>query len=315
MPGPRVRRNELARRRRTQRAIEVAGPQGGVATNTQLLEAGLTRTDIDSEVCAGRWHRLGRHTVGVLTPRPEGRARWLWAVWEAGPGAVLDGVTALLAHGLAHWEEALVHVSVPGKNRVHRLPGVQVHRLRDVGRTIHAGVPRTAPEVAALRAAEWATTDRQAATLLAMTVQQRLLPPAWLEQQWRTVRRSRRRAFLDLVIRDICAGAESLGELDFAAMCRRRGLPEPTRQAVRHGPRGRVYLDVWWEPYGVNVEVDGVQHSRGLAPVEDALRHNHLTLRGGLSLRIPVLGLRLEADAFLDQVEAALRLGGYRRAA
>lgn len=309
-----MRRSELARRRRLHLAAGVADAHDGVATRGRLLEVGLSRSDIEGEINAGRWHHLGRHTVGVHMRRPTGRARWWWAMWEAGPGAVVDGVTSLLAHGLDHWDEDVVHVSVPGRNRVHRLPGVRVHRLRDVGRTVVAGVPRTAPEVAVLRAAEWAGTDRQAATLLAMTVQQRLVSPAWVLSRWSTVKRSRRRAFLDRVVKDVCAGAESLGELDFAALCRRRGLPPPTRQVVRRGPRGRIYLDVWWEEYGVNVEIDGAQHGRGLAPVDDALRQNHVTLTGGVCLRIPLLGLRVQPDAFLEQVEAALAAAGYRPA-
>ena len=50
----------------------------------------------------------------------------------------------------------------------------------------------------------------------------------------------------------------SLGELDFARLCRERGLPEPTRQAVCKGPDGRVFLDVRWE-CGLVVEIDGVR--------------------------------------------------------
>ena len=42
-------------------------------------------------------------------------------------------------------------------------------------------------------------------------------------------------------------GAHALVELDFARLCRARGIPAPTRQAVRHGPRGRIYLDVGTE--------------------------------------------------------------------
>jgi very-short-patch-repair endonuclease len=74
---------------------------------------------------------------------------------------------------------------------------------------------------------------------------------------------------------------------------------------VRQGRRGRVYLDVWWDDLHIHVEIDGAHHVWGLTPVEDALRLNDLVIDGTVTLRIPVLGLRLQPDAFLDQVVAA----------
>ncbi len=158
-----------------------------------------------------------------------------------------------------------------------------------------------------VRAAIWAPTDRQAATLLAMTMQQRLAHPARVSAAWAAVQRCHRRSLLQQVVVDVCNGAQSLDELDFASMCRQRGLPEPNRQVIRKGRRGRIYLDVGWEDLGVHVEIDGAQHAQGLNAVDDALRHNGLAVEGTVNLRIPVLGLRLSAEAFMDQVEEALR--------
>lgn len=234
---------------------------------------------------------------------------------ESGPGAVLDGITALQAAGLRTWSETRTFVSVPGRNRVHRLEGVHVGRPQSVGPTAGAGIPRTRVEVAAVRAAQWAISDRQAATILAMVVQQRLVPTERILAQWSRVQRSARRAFLDVIIRDICDGAHSLGELDFAALCRARGLPEPSRQVVRTDHRGRVYLDVYWSDLGVHLEINGAQHYQGLGPVEDALRRNEVEIGGDCSLVIPVLGLRLHQDRFMDQVERALRAAHRRRTA
>lgn len=285
-------------------AASIADLHGGVAKRTDLLAAGITTDLIRAQIAAGRWHRLGVHTIGITAERSVTGQCWR-AVWESGTGAVIDGVTALHAAGLIGWTEDVIHISVPGNSRVHRQPGVVIHRPRDV-RAIHTtGIPRVQTEVAVIRAAQWARSDRAAATLLAMTVQQRLAHPDRVLHVWRGVRRSPRRAFLEAVISDVCRGAQSLGELDFALLCRARGLPEPTRQAVRRGPRGRVYLDVLWADIGLHVEIDGAQHTRGLAPVEDALRQNHLAIDGQMTLRVPVLGLRLQPNAFMDQVVAA----------
>ena len=106
------------------------------------------------------------------------------------------------------------------------------------------------------------------------------------------------------VVRDIAFGVQSLGELDSRLSGRARGLPEPSRQVVRQGPRGRIYLDVRWDDHGLVVEIDGAHHGLGLNPTEDNLRQNSVTLAGERVLRIDVIGLRLEMHRFMDQVEA-----------
>jgi len=164
------------------------------------------------------------------------------------------------------------------------------------------GVPRLRPEAAVVHAAQWARSDRQAALLICPVVQQRLVRPDRLLAHWLTVRRSPRRGFLHSVIRDVCDGVHSLGELDFARLCRARGLLEPSRQVVRTQPDGRVYLDVAWEDIGLVVEIDGGHHGLALNPVDDALRQNEVVLGAARVLRIPVVGLRIDPEASLEQV-------------
>ncbi|MCD6639669.1 MAG: DUF559 domain-containing protein, partial [Nocardioides sp.] len=100
-------------------------------------------------------------------------------------------------------------------------------------------------------------------------------------------------------------------ELDFARLCRERGLPEPDRQVVRKGRSGRYYLDVCWESWRVVVEIDGIHHTWAQAVVDDALRHNEVTLQDAVVLRLPVLGLRVATDEFFEQIERALREAGW----
>jgi very-short-patch-repair endonuclease len=100
-------------------------------------------------------------------------------------------------------------------------------------------------------------------------------------------------------------GAQSLGELDFAALCRSHGLPEPDRQVVRRGPRGRIYLDVRWSAIGLVVEIDGSQHRMGLAVTDDNLRQNEVTLSADRVLRVDLVGLRLRPEAFMAQIVRA----------
>ncbi|WP_188427601.1 hypothetical protein [Ornithinimicrobium tianjinense] len=303
--------------RRQQIGRELADRHAGMARRADLLARGLTDHDITAEVGRGVWQRVGVHSLCIDGRAPTGEGRLWWALWESGPRAVLDGASALIAAGLRSWTEDQVHVTVPRNASYRRLAGVRHHVLRDVGATITVGLRRTRPEVAAVRAAEWARSDREAATLLAMTVQQRLVATAALLTMWERVGRSRRRTVLDGVIKDICDGAHSINELDVGGVCRAAGLPEPSRQVVRTGPGGRVYLDLFWDDLEVHAEIQGAHHFVGLKVVEDAARQNDLAIasRDLISLQIPVIGWRLHQDRFLRQIGAALEEGRRRRAA
>lgn len=295
---------------RTAIATSLALDHDGVAHRAELRARGVTRADIRAEAQAGRWRITGRHTVQIGTGELSPVACSWVAVWESGSKAVLDGASALIAAGMTGYQPDVVHVTVPARSRAQKRPGVRLHRCRELPPTAGAGIPRIRPEEAAVRAARWARTDREAALLIALPVQQRLLKTDRLPEAAASVPGARGR-LIRVLVRDVCDGAQSLGELDFAALCRSRGLPEPTRQAVRITAQGRAYLDAEWEEFGVAVEIDGSGHAVGLAPVEDALRQNEVTLQAERVLRLPLLALRIAADAFLDQVERALRLGGY----
>jgi hypothetical protein len=63
--------------------------------------------------------------------------------------------------------------------------------------------------------------------------------------------------------------------------------------------------------YRVVVEIDGVGHLAPGSVIDDALRQNDVTLGDSRVLRIPVLGLRLEPQAFLGQVRQLLINAGW----
>ena len=276
----------------------------------KLRDLGVGRHAVAREVAAGRWSVHGRQTIAVHTGALSQTASWWRAVWEVGCGAVLDGVSALQACGMRGFESTEVHVSVLHELSPRAVDGVVIHRVRGAEPErdgVGAGLPRTRPAVAAVRGAQWAVTDRQAALILCMAVQQRLVPADRLCPLRHPGAHYGRTDFVRQVIQDVRDGAQSLGELDFAGLCRLRGLPAPSRQVVRQGPHGRIYLDVAWEERGVVVEVDGAQHQQGLAVMADNLRRNALALRGEITLTIDLVGLRLASELFLDQVERALR--------
>lgn len=307
---------KLERERRHALAQRVAQDHAGVARVGDLLGTGLTRDQIRAEIEAGVWRKVGRRTVFVAGGEPAQQALWWWALWESGERSVLDGVTSLLAAGLTGWSAEVIHISLPNNAHPRPLPGVRHHRLRDVGLVQSSGLRRTKAVPAALRAAQWAASDRQAATLIAMAVQQGIVSGAELLDHWHNVTTSPRRKLLELVIRDVCDGAQSLNELDFAHACRERGLPEPTRQAIRRGRHGLVFLDVLWDELGVHAEIHGAQHYSKLASIEDSLRANEVQILGqaSITLQIPVLGWRLRREEYLDQVAQALMVAKMRLA-
>jgi hypothetical protein len=308
----------LGRDLRRRRIETLARGQAGILSRRQVYAIGVTRWQVRAELRARRWSAPGRQTLRVLDgPSPE--STWWTAILEVGPHAVLDGVTALTAAGLTGITEPEVHVAVPKSSDPRRQRGVVVHETRryEPGSVLLAPVPRMRPSAAAVHAAIWARTDRQAELFVLAAAQQGLFTTAELVAEVAKIRRDRRRSLLRDLCEEVAGGVESMGELDFARLCAARGFPPPTRQVWRQGASGRVYLDVVWEQYGLTVEIDGFQHLAVAAWVSDALKANTVALGGPVVLRIPNIALRRDPDPFMKQVEQALRRGGWdgRRAA
>lgn len=306
-------------RQRRQRGIERrerveldSRSRGGITTLRMLRQLGVSYDEAYAEISAGRWHRVGRRAISVTGPLPTSDlARWWWAMIEVGGGAALDGESSLQSWGLARWTTDGVHVSVHRGARYHRTDGVSLHVLRDRGEISKGRILRTPAPVAALRAAMWAKTDRQAAALLSMPVQQRIVSPADLTAAWSRVGRCPRKDVLAQLVPLVADGAQALSEIDFARLGADRGWPQPDRQAVMRTSRGRIYLDVRFRAYRTICEVNGIQHYEGTAVVDDAVRRNAHAIGTQTALEIPAVGLVLDPRPLLDQVEQALRKGGW----
>ncbi len=311
----------LARRAAVARA---AHAQQGLLTTSQLRSLGITRDQRRAELVGQRWRSAGPHVLLVGPPGADERAGWWQAVLgcsprgaAAGPRtAALGGLTALLAGGLSGVDgDGLIHVAAPKSSRpLTASRGVRIHetrRWRDED-IVAVPVPRVRVPMAAVQAALWARTDREAALLLVTPVQQRLTTVADLAAAVDTVRRDRRRALMRAIVGELADGVRSLNELDFAALCRSRGLPEPSRQVVVRTASGRAHLDVRWDRERVTVEVDGIGHLRVDRWLDDSVRHNEIAVTGEIVLRVPSLGLRIEPDRHFAAIERALRRRGWR---
>jgi very-short-patch-repair endonuclease len=164
---------------------------------------------------------------------------------------------------------------------------------------------------AAVHAVLWARTDRQAALIALMAGQQRLFTLDAFNEEVEKIRWAPRRSLLRSLRDELAGGIEALGERDFATMVAKRGLPTPDRQVRRQTEGGRWLWDNVWDTYRVRAEVDGSQHLEPKSWMNDALKQNAASLDGHVVLRIPNIALRLDPDPFLDQLEAALRRGGW----
>ena len=235
---------------------------------------------------------------------------------HGGDGAVLCGTSALEKSGLRGFTDDHISVCVPhGPHRLDLVSEqviVRVHESRNmpgVDILAHVAPPRMKQDRATVHAASTASSDRACRTVLAMSVQQRLVSTATLRPLVLARPNLPRRALILETLADVEGGSESLPELDYLRGLRRSGLPEPTRQRVVQRPDGRYYLDAEFDPWAVTVEINGVQHLDIRQKEFDDVRRTQLAIGGRLVVDIGSyivrhdisLAVLLTADALISR--------------
>ncbi len=290
--------------------------QAGVATIDQLVAAGWTRSGVAAQTAARRWQRVGSRCV-VAHNSELTRAQWAWvALLDPQAPTALAGFTALEVGGFRYFgdEPEPIHVVVQRGARYHRFPGVQVHESRrfhpgDVVRS--HGVPHLPFARSALDAGAWQPRTRYACGVLAAVVQQRICTAGEVSEALPRVGRIRHKQAMRLALLDIAGGAEALGEIDVAALCRTFGLAPPHRQTVRRDRHGRRrFLDCEWDlPSGavVVLEVDGSHHLLVEHWEADIKRERGLVVGGRTVLRATAHEVRYEqGDVAADLLAAGV---------
>jgi len=150
-----------------------------------------------------------------------------------------------------------------------------------------------------------------ARALVLAGVQQRLTTPEMLRMTLPSRGPCRRHALIAESIGDAEGGISSVPEWDFANLVRRRGLPDPTHQAVRPGADGRYYLDACWDDFDTAAEVHGTQHLALLAWDADLDRANDIVVAGPRLLQFTSYAVRRHQGRVGDLLEQALRRGGW----
>jgi hypothetical protein len=273
----------------------------------------MTPGQIDGQLDARRW-RAETPRVVVMHNHQLTRAQLMWvALLTAGSRAALCSHSALECAGFRAFasEAEHVHLLVPRGAKTLDLPNVTVHesrRFKDWELVWFNGLPCTDTARSAVDAAAWQRWPRFAMTMLAAVVQQRLCTAAQLDQALARVGRVRHKQYMRLALRDIAGGAEALGEIDVARMCRRFDLKPPDRQVVRRDPSGRKrYLDCEWNlGNGVIVvlEVDGSHHLTVEHWEADIRRERKIVTSGRLVLRATSAELRLDPHEVATDLRA-----------
>jgi hypothetical protein len=287
--------------------------QRGVIHRDQFRMLGVSPAYVTSHLDALRWTAIGQNVV-LLQNAPPLRDQLMWlAVLDAGEDAALGSHTSLELAGFktSSREAAEIHLIVQRGSRATPMSGVRVHesrrlRMDDAVRT--RGLPRTETARSVLDAAAWQPFPRFACLMVAAAVQQRLTTAARLDKAMQMVGRIRHKAYLRLAIADVGEGAESLGEIDLARLCRKFGLAAPTRQSQRRDTSGRWrYLDAEWDlPSGeiVVLEVDGRHHLEVVHWQADMKRERSIVISRRWVLRATVFELRLEAASVFSDLRA-----------
>jgi very-short-patch-repair endonuclease len=95
-------------------------------------------------------------------------------------------------------------------------------------------------------------------------------------------------------------------------LCKRGGLPRPTRQAQIADARGRrPYRDAYFAEHHLHVEVDGGQHMDVGSWWADMQRRNDMWVPGDRVLRFPAWAIRHDRDTVIAQIRAALIAAGW----
>lgn len=293
---------------------DLLASQDAVATRAQLLQY-LSEGELAWKVESSRWQVPHAGVVvthsGPLTP-----AQQQWAdLLSCGSGAVLAGLTAATADGLTGHEPSRPQVLVPHQRQVTDRRDLDVHSSTRLGpEHVHPvrRPRRTRLARSLVDAASWAQSDGAARAILASGVQQRLVRPQELIDVALPVRNLRRRKLILTTADDVRGGSHSLPELEFLRLCRRFSLPTPSRQAARRDRHGRRrWLDVFWDDFGLVVEIDGLFHMSAAHWWADMWRGNdHTVAREGL-LRYPSFAIRDEPARVAGQIAAALRVRGW----
>ena len=172
--------------------------------------------------------------------------------------------------------------------------------------------PRTRIARSLIDGASAQQTPGRARAIILAGVQQRLVVAESLMAALVTRGACRYHRLVAESIMDAAGGMQSLPEKEFDMIRRRRRLPVTNQQRVLRRQDGRMYLDKLWMSYDVSVEIHGLPHLQVSRWEADLERQNEIIILGPRLICFSSYAIRHEADRVGDQLERALRRGGWQ---
>jgi hypothetical protein len=288
--------------------------QQGVLSRRQAIACGITDEKIEAALRAGRWSRLHPGVYATSSGPPLRQAQLWAAVLRAGRGAVLSHESAAELAGLIERPTPKIHVTIPTRRTLHRIPGVIVHRSARVEASRHP--TRTPPQtrveetIVDLTQTAWCLDD--AVGWLARAVGARVTTTARLRSAMKQRSRLRWRVPLTQAVADVGAGCHSLLELRYLRNVERaHGLPAADRQVVSRRGQRKIFDDVRYREYRTRVELDGRAAHPDAQRWRDMRRDNEAVLDGDHALRYGHGDIDESPCLVAVQVAVVLRNGGW----
>jgi hypothetical protein len=247
----------------------------GVVCRSELLEVGITRSEIYQRLRSGALIAVFRGVYRVGHTAPSLEARYLAAVRACGEGAVLSGRAAAQLLGLLKGPVCDPEVTIRGERRVAGVATRRSRRLHPRETTLWRGVPVTSPArtlvdlAAVLDAEELARACHEAGVRHHTT-------PRQVEAVLARRPNTRGAAELRRVLRGDVKVTLSKLESAFLALLRNERLPLPETNR----PAGGRRVDCRWPKLKLTVELDSYRyHSSRHAWEQDRRREREARAR------------------------------------
>jgi very-short-patch-repair endonuclease len=286
----------------------LAARQYGVVARRQLRDVGLSDGAIAHRCRTGRLHRVHHGVYAVGHTVLVRHARWLAAVLTCGPNAVLSHAAAGALWGLRSSAATIVDVTIPGGGGRARRRGIRLHRARslDGQTTTKDGIPVTTPGRTILDLA--ATLDRRGIERLLDRAENARLGDTVPLDALARARAGHRGAnkLLDTLADHEPGTTVTKSDLEeaFLALCRRAGLPKPTKL---NDHVEALEADFIFKRERVLVETDSWQHHRSRESFEQDRRRDAIHAAAGWrTLRFTHRQIEREAATVVNALTAAL---------
>lgn len=282
--------------------------QAGAVSLEQLLSNGMTKAEVRWRLTSGRWQVVHPGVYYVYTG-PLARESSLWAaLLHGGQGAVLDGPTAAVLHGLFGFDDPVIHIRVPHERHPEPRPGLVIRRTRHLeGIAVRGGFPVMRIERAVVTIAGAGRTGA-----LAASVQQGLTTAERVRGVLLSLGPIKRRALMLRALADIEGGSRSELERIFLRALRRARLPIPVRNHPATIEGRRLWIDACYPEFRIAIEIDGrLYHLMTEDWEDDLVRQNEVVLSGWNLLRFSARAIRRGEAA--PTVERALIRSGWDR--